>query len=159
MGYAVFLSHSMGTADRNIVDAAVEHARLQGVDLYIAERDPQFGQDLSEKFKTRIRSCDCMVVLWTKDGQDSQWVNREVGIAQAANKLVIPVVEEGADPKGVWAHVEYVKLNREDPDAAIGRLTGYLGHLKAKKETQVAAAEAILAVLLLALIIYALSKS
>jgi hypothetical protein len=93
------------------------------------------------------------------DGQDSQWVNREVGIAQAANKLVIPVVEEGADPKGVWAHIEYVKLNRDDPQAAIGRLTGYLGHLKAQKETGQAAAEAILAVLLLALIIYALSKS
>jgi hypothetical protein len=151
----------MGAADRHIVDAAVEHARLQGVDLYIAERDPQYGHDLSEKFKNRIRTCDCMVVLWTMDGQDSQWVNREVGIAQAANKLVIPVVEEGADPKGVWAHVEYVKLNRDDPETAIGRLTGYLGHLKAKKETQQgqAAAEAILAVLLLALIIYALSKS
>lgn len=47
MGYAVFLSHSMGAADRHIVDAAVEHARLQGVDLYIAERDPQYGHDLS----------------------------------------------------------------------------------------------------------------
>lgn len=159
MSYNVFLSHSMGDADRHIVDKAVENARLQGVELYIAERDPQYGHELSEKFKSRIRTADCMVVLWTKDGADSHWVSREVGIAQDAGRLVIPVVEEGVDVTGVWSHIEYVKLNREDPDTAIGRLTGYLAQLKAKKETQQALVGAALAVVILALLIYALSKS
>jgi hypothetical protein len=159
MDYLVFLSHSMGEADRHIVERAVEHARLKGVELYIAERDPQYGNSLTEKIKARIRGCDCMVVLWTKDGADSQWVNREVGIAQQASKLVIPVVENGADTKGFWTDIEHVKLNREDPEDAIGQVTGYLETLKTKKEKQEAVTQAIVAGLVLALIIYAISQS
>lgn len=58
----------MTADDQHLVHGAIEHAKLQDVDCYIAERDPQYGHSLSGKIEEAIRRSQCVVVLWTRGG-------------------------------------------------------------------------------------------
>lgn len=47
------------------------------------------------------RSAHSMLVLWTWDGAQSEWVGQEVGLAAQLGLLTIPIGETGVRPKGV----------------------------------------------------------
>ena len=53
-----------------------------------------------------------------------------------AGKLVIPVVEQGVDPKGFIADADYVTFQPNDLAIAATNLINYLSRLKATKEQQ-----------------------
>lgn len=134
MAYRVFLSHSMSADDHHIVQAAVASAHLEGVEWYLAERDARYGESLHKKIEAALRTSQCMVVLWTRGGSDSHWINQEVGLAKGLNKLVIPVVEAGIEPASVLGDAEYIELDRTDPLPAIETLHAYLAHLRRQKK-------------------------
>jgi hypothetical protein len=134
MAYRVFLSHSMSADDEHIVRAAVASALLEGVEWYLAERDPKFGESLHKKIEAAIRSSHCMVLLWTKGGSDSRWINQEVGLARGLNKLIVPVIEKGIQPASVLGDAEYIELDRVNPVPAVERLHAYLTHLRRQQQ-------------------------
>lgn len=135
MGYQVFLSHSMGEADRDLVAQLAGVIQSHGVECYIASRDYQLGHYLPEKIAANLRSSDSLVVLLTNGGAHRDWVNQEIGFAQGLKKLVIPVVEVGVEPTGFLAGIEHLQLDRVDPAHGLQELGGYLAGLRQKKET------------------------
>lgn len=135
VGYKVFLSHSMGEADRDLVAQIAGVIQSHGVECYIASRDYQPGHPLPEKIETNLRSSDSLVVLLTKGGSHRPWVNQEIGFSQGIRKSVIPVVEFGVEPDGFLAGIEYVRLDRSNPANGLEILGTYLAGLRQKKET------------------------
>lgn len=126
MAYTVFVSHSMNQDDLGIVYDAARQAQAVGVEFYIAERDWQFGESLPDKIERAIRGCDHFVAFWTKGGAYSQFVNQEIGFARASEKPRVYVVEKGQPVRGFDVDKEYVPLDRENAQEAIGTLNAFL---------------------------------
>jgi hypothetical protein len=140
MDYKVFFSHSMTQNDLAVVYEASRQASLSGVDSYIAERDWQPGVSLPDKVRNEIAKADCLVAFWTEGGSHSAWVNQEIGAAYALGKPIIPIVEKGLSLTGFPTDMEYLQLDREEPQPTFEKLTSYLSRQKLERVTQRAVA-------------------
>jgi hypothetical protein len=120
----VFLSHSSGDA----VAVALFHgqAAAMGVDVYLAEHDVQPGELLAEKVKNAIQGRDAVVVLLTRAGATSKYVNQEIGVALAAGVPVVPVVERGVEDLAMLEGREYIAFDPLHPEGALRDLTTIL---------------------------------
>jgi hypothetical protein len=107
-----FLSHA--TADKAWVTWLAEHARALGVEPYLAEHDHQAGRPLSDKVVEAIESSTAVIVLLTRNGYDSGYVQQEIGVARGARKLVIALVDIALDPPPDLALLEGVEHVRFD---------------------------------------------
>lgn len=132
MRYTVFLSHS--SKDQNLVTNVRNKLEKAGVKVYVAEEDFQPGKNLSEKILTNIKSANCMVVLLTNIGMRSQFVNQEIGVAEASNIPIIPMVDARirGNVKGILAEREQIVFDKSKPEQAIQRVSSYISKLNLK---------------------------
>ncbi|GAH39888.1 unnamed protein product, partial [marine sediment metagenome] len=88
MPYKLFLSHS--TKDKVLIKWFYRRYTKAGYKVIIAskERPLRYPGYLPEKIKKLIRSCDCVIVLLTKNGIASSWVNQEVGYTLEKKPLI-----------------------------------------------------------------------
>ncbi len=91
MGYTVFLSHF--SEDKEWVEQIAQKLLSENIKPYLFERDPQPGESISEKIQNAISDSDAFVVLVTKEGQASKWLNAEIGYAKAVEIPIIPLVD------------------------------------------------------------------
>lgn len=134
MAFSVFVSHSV--RDLNVVYQFKYWLEVNGIGVYVASAQPQYGTQLPAKIANAINQSDCVIAILTTHGARSDWVNQEIGYAVRANRLVIPVVEQGVNLKGFIADVEYVMFQPNDPATAINKVINRLSELKATKEQQ-----------------------
>jgi hypothetical protein len=134
MAFSVFVSHSV--RDLDVVYQFKYWLEVNGIVVYVADTQPQYGTSLPAKIANAINQSDCVIAILTTYGARSDWVNQEIGYAVRASKLVIPVVEQGVNLKGFIANVEYVTFQPNDPATAITNVINYLSRLKATKEQQ-----------------------
>lgn len=134
MAFSVFVSHSV--RDLNVVYQFKYWLEVNGIGVYVADSQPQYGTRLPVKIANAIGQSDCVIAILTPYGDRSDWVNQEIGYAVRGGKLVIPVVEQGVKLKGFIADVEYVAFQPNDPATAIGNVIDYLSRKKATKEQQ-----------------------
>ncbi|MEV4514370.1 TIR domain-containing protein [Dactylosporangium sp. NPDC049525] len=92
MGY-VFISYSR--ADSHYVQALAGHLLGSGLDVWYDD-ELRNGDDWRRVVRHRVESCDAFVVVMTPPAEASEWVNREIDWAVAANRPVRPVLLEGA---------------------------------------------------------------
>ncbi len=134
MAFKVFISHSTG--DLGVVYQFSDSLQMNGLQTYVAELSPQPGVELPNKIENAINWSDCVIAIMTKNGDRSAWVNQEIGYAQKANRLIVPVVEKGVELKGFISNLEYISFTTTSPELAISEVTDYLVKLKANKEQQ-----------------------
>ncbi|MBI4489957.1 MAG: toll/interleukin-1 receptor domain-containing protein [Deltaproteobacteria bacterium] len=152
MAYRVFISHS--TRDQGLVIALANLLSRYGATVSVAEWYLAPGEQLDKKVFGEIRSSDCVVLLLTRNGMRSDWVQQEIGCTLSSNKPLIPLVEQGVDPRdlGALQGREYIEYDSEQPQQALVRTATYVKSLKLKKEEQEKAlltAGAVMAFLLL----------
>lgn len=157
-----FLSHS--SQDHELVKHLVEKAGALGIELYLAEHDVRAGSYLAEKIIAEIKSSDALVVLLTSAGNDSKYVAHEIGVAKGANKLVVPIVEQGADVDlAILQGIEYLPLDPGDAAADLDRVLSYLERLRQdsrkSQAEQASRQQVIVALGLLALLLLLLNTS
>jgi nucleoside 2-deoxyribosyltransferase len=124
----------MRPEDLKTIELATGQMREAGIDGYVAERDVQLGANLSAKLAQAITRSDCFVAFLTQGGSASAYVQQEIGFAVAYRKPVITIVEKGLQPQGFLVGVEYLELDREDPQPTIQRLTAYLSAQHAEQQ-------------------------
>lgn len=124
----VFISHC--TRDMKIVSEFKKLVEDKGIEAYVATSDIRPGDVLWDKIEKNIRTSNCLVAILTKDGSMSGTLQNELGVAKASKIRIVPIVEEGVDPKGVLAGIEYVKLDKDHPDRTLEDAAAYLGKLK-----------------------------
>jgi mannitol/fructose-specific phosphotransferase system IIA component len=73
----------------------------------------------------------------TEDGARSEWVNQEIGVAHGLGKDIIPIKEKGVDVKGFIEGVEWITLDRFNPDVALEKTSSYLRDLHHEKVNMV----------------------
>ena len=135
MGYKVFISHSI--ADPHLVYRLGNELARRGIDAYIAEFEPAPGTDLRRKIFPQIDKADCVLAIVTSNSDNSEWLNQELGYAYAAEKPIIPFVEDGIKPRGVLEAKEYIPFDPADRQSifdAVRTASTYIENLKAGKE-------------------------
>ena len=134
MAYKVFISHS--TRDRGLVISLSNLLTKFGVEAYVAEWYLTPGESISEKVFNQIEASNCIVILLTKSGMRSNWVQQEIGYAFKSQKPLIPLVEKGVDLKDLAAlkEKELIEYDPLKPEQALVKASSYVKSLKLKKE-------------------------
>jgi hypothetical protein len=122
----VFLSHS--TQDQVHVALVQRQIEALGIQVYLAEHDPQSGTSIAAKVEDALRRCHAVVVLITETSINSNYVQQEIGLARAHQKLIVPIVERSVDKTrlGMLAEVEWLELDLSNPTEALARMTASL---------------------------------
>ena len=136
MPYKVFISHSV--RDQGLVVALANILSKFGIDVIVAEWYLAPGQSLPQKIFDQIEKSDCVLVLLTRNGIRSNWVQQEIGYALKAKKLLVPLVEKGIDQKdlGALQSKDRIEYDRRQPQDALIKISTYVKKLKLKKEEQ-----------------------
>ena len=134
MAFKVFISHS--TRDKGLVDMLRAVLERIGIQTVVAEDVAQPGERLTWKIQKLLDDSDCVVVLLTRHGTRSQWVQNEVGLALGKEKPIVPLVEKGVQVGGILHDLEYIEFDRQNPDSAISKTASFLQKLAAKKSQE-----------------------
>ena len=91
------------------------------------ERYPEAGGSIVDKLKQALKECEVMVVVLTKDGVSSSWVNQEIGAFEIQEKRIIPLIESNLYKKtrerlGFVQFKDPILLDLYNPIEAIGSL-------------------------------------
>lgn len=133
MGYDVFISYS--TSDLNLVTEITNQLKQFGANCYVADNIIEAGELLSDKIENAINRADCVLVILTEEGFRSQWVNQEIGLAKAKGKTIIPIIESGVTVAGVLQGIEYIPLDKSNPQNFLNKLTERITDLKKSKDS------------------------
>lgn len=88
MGYT-FISYS--SKNRASADAMRDLLKSSGVDTWMAPGDIPAGSKYAQVINRAVKECACMLLMLSKDAQDSIWVAKEVERAVNYRKPIIPV--------------------------------------------------------------------
>lgn len=132
MVYIVFISHSV--SDIDTVEKIADLLEDYGIESYIAERDLQYGNYLSDKIRINIDNSDAVLVLWTNNSHHSDWVNQEIGYAVKAGKKIIPLIEKGVRVKGFLEGREYLDMDSYNMIETMENVGDYLDEYRDEKE-------------------------
>jgi hypothetical protein len=152
MVYNVFIAHSEADEDKPIIYRCVDWLKTNNIGYYLAELSFE-PKPLPSKIENAIRASDCVLVLQTQKGALSSWVQHEAAMARTLKKPTIILVEKGVEVKGLLRDIEYIVLERSNPDEAFQRVTNYLVKARESKEASERAAGFILGALALMFII------
>lgn len=132
----VFISHS--TQDQGLVISLAKLLQQLGIQVFVAEWYLSPGARLDMKIKKQIRDADFVVVLLTRNGIRSTWVQQEIGIAVNAEKPIIPIVEQGTQPGDLAALQgrEYIEYDPCYPGQALAKVIRYLNSQRLQKKEQ-----------------------
>jgi TIR domain len=96
MGDKVFLSYA--AIDRHRVELAI--AQLPGVGMTDSlESELRPGDDVRAIIRDRVRSANEVVVFWSEAAATSQWVQYELGMADALDKPITIVQLDQTKPE------------------------------------------------------------
>jgi hypothetical protein len=136
-----FFSHSM--QDIPEVDNLQKSITALGVEVYLAEHDPQPGASLAAKVIAAINASDAVLVLLTESAAASPWVQQEIGAAQLAGKLIVPIVQAGVHVgMGLLAGIEWIGVDLASPANAMATVSAALEPLVRKHVAEQLAQEA-----------------
>jgi hypothetical protein len=155
MSYKVFVSHRMSEKDAEIIRQAARDLRHSGVDLYLAEDDSRYDNNIPEDIAAEIRGCDHFVVFYTKGAVRSRWVTREIDMATGCGKRRTYIVERGVELNGALADKRHIPLDRSNPGEAIAELRKHIARIR----SQQFASGALLLLACAAVILYLSRKS
>jgi hypothetical protein len=109
----------------------------RNISTYIAELSLEPGVSLSKKISDSIRNSDIVLAVLSKKGTRSEWVNQEIGMANALGKIIIPVVENGAVVKGILADLDSIFFDPKDIHSILPSVAAYVEKLKLSKDQRV----------------------
>lgn len=94
----VYVSYAKGDAGRidGVLARLAQLGLMEPADEVMSDKDtdPKHGS-LRDGVRRQIQSASKVVVVWTATSAASQWVNYELGLADAFGKTIIPVVRRG----------------------------------------------------------------
>lgn len=113
--YSVFVSYAQPQVDwairlrKDLNDPAIM--------VYVAEQDLTPGASLSSEIVRQIKACDLFVLLWTEDAQRSRYVEKEVFLAKAQGKSIMPVrLGEGPSLPAELGDMKYLDIAKDSAE-------------------------------------------
>lgn len=98
----LFISYS--TTDTLVADAAKHFLESKGVRCWKAPECVAPGEIWEEAITTAIKNTHGMLIIWSSNSQDSKQVTRELSLAAANERIIIPLRIEQVEPAGAFAY-------------------------------------------------------
>ena len=98
MPHDVFVCHS--SRDKNVADAVVARLERHGIRCWIAPRDVRPGESWPNAILAAIAGSKAVVLVFSKNANDSSDVHREISLALENGKTVVPLRIEDVVPDG-----------------------------------------------------------
>ena len=94
MSYHIFISHS--AKDKRLAQDLAQRLKEAGATVISDAAGFSPGEEFRQKIRETLRRVDEVIVLLTDNSAHSPWTRYEIGVADALNKRVTPVVvDEG----------------------------------------------------------------
>lgn len=90
----IFISYSR--KDQKYARALADDLRENGFDVWMDDRI-DYGDRWWQTIVAAIKACGAFVIVMSPDAEHSKWVEREILVAQKANKPVFPVLLRGEE--------------------------------------------------------------
>jgi len=135
MTFNIFISYSI--KDLETAKQLQKYlAQIQGTSVFLSESSLIIGQ-LSDAIVTKIKECDLFVVLYSKNSQNSNYVQQEIGVARGNSKIIIPVLlDSEAKPDAMLQGISYLSLyDEEKRGVQMPELYNYIVRESQKKAT------------------------
>ena len=132
----VFLSHAI--ADKDLILALKKRCSKNGLQLLIAEHSIGLNKTITEKIELMIKDSAVALFLLTANGDESKFVQQEIGYVQSIKKPALYIVQKGKQVTGFAYGRDYIELDPENPDEAIKKaLNRLLLHWKKLQEIEI----------------------
>src|SRR5215475_14290159 len=95
--FFLFVSHV--TEDRAAASQIVDELERRGVRCWIAPRNVRPGSAFDDDIADAIESCRAMLLIFSSQCNESEYIRREITVAGNANKVIIPFRIENVEPK------------------------------------------------------------
>jgi TIR domain len=128
----VFMSYSR--RDGDVTQRIVSLLRKQGFDVWLDNEKLIAGTPIWEtEIETAIKRASAIVVILSPDSKNSEWVRREISLADQYRKRVFPVLVRGDEESSISLRLinrQYVDI-RENENAKLGSLaSALLGYIQ-----------------------------
>lgn len=140
MALKMFISYATedGKFVRELNDAL--RRELPEIEPIIVEYIKDAGEEFQKQVSNHLDECTWFLALLTENSIGNQWVNQEIGYANALKrrdliKRFIPVVEKGLEIKGFIHHdMESVRIMRKNLGGNIASVIEYLKSAREKDQ-------------------------
>ena len=124
MGDHVFISYSRSDQDYARKLARVLHER--GLEVWIDDRI-QSGDRWWGAIDRAVRRCAALIVIMTPDSEGSEWVEKEILLAQRSDRPILPLLLRG-DAFSLLIDTQYVDVTGGElpPQGFYDRLAEHL---------------------------------
>jgi TIR domain len=95
--FFLFVSHV--TEDRAAASQVVEELERRGVRCWIAPRSVRPGGTFDDDIADAIESCRAMLLIFSSRCNESEYIRREITVAENVNKIIIPFRIEDVEPE------------------------------------------------------------
>ena len=119
MAEKIFVSYSY--EDRKYLDGLKEvlrtHGVIEGNETSIIDpflKTIAVGENIRENIKKEIQSASKVIIIYTNNTEFSQWVNYEVGMADALGKPMVVVRPRGLKETTLLSFLKHIKLIEVD---------------------------------------------
>jgi hypothetical protein len=102
MNEPVFISHS--SKDQKVARTICGALEMRGLRCWLASRDVHPGENFQESIARAIRTAKVMVLVFTKNANDSAEIKKEIALASQNQLVVIPVRIEDVLPNDALAY-------------------------------------------------------
>ncbi len=86
---SVFISYS--SKQYEIAKTVFDYLTRNGISCWMAPDSIPIGSDYQEEIPIALSNISSLILLLTKDVEESRWVKKEVGTAVGANKKILPI--------------------------------------------------------------------
>jgi hypothetical protein len=134
----IFVSHSI--RDSKLIKDLKSNLEPHDLKLLIAEHHPDITYStISDKIEQMIDICDVAIILLTKNGFNSNFVQQEIGYIKRAGKNFIQVVENGIEKKitGFNYGKGYIEYNESDLQKTIDKIRAELTYFLDEKQKRI----------------------
>jgi len=108
MGY-VFISYS--TQNRTYAQKLAKKLQGEGIDVWIDNAKIRSGENWWQSIVKALSAASAVVVLMTPASRASQWVQREILLADQMKKRVFPVLLEGENWE-IFVDIQYADMRK-----------------------------------------------
>jgi hypothetical protein len=132
----IFISHAL--ADQELIKGVKQSLEPHGLTLFIAEHYEDAERTITEKIENMIRRSDFALILLTKNGYKSVFVQQEIGYIKSQNIPYLQVVQTGLEKKikGFNYGKGYVLLDPTQPNFALDKVKRSLLSYWQKKDEE-----------------------
>lgn len=119
----VFISYAW--KDKAIMKYVKGRLESFNIDFWVDQDGIRAGQSFPSRISEAIKKCDTVIVLWSTNADQSEWVRKELDAAQAQHKRIIPCPLDDTEIPALLTPLLFADF-REDLDEGIEQLISAL---------------------------------